>query len=82
VPGRTFALRGRRLPREAISALPWVRAVEPFGAGLHVRCADDAPGGVALEAAARAGGAQDPSAEEISATLEDVFLAVAGRVAA
>lgn len=40
------------------------------------------PGGVALEAAARAGGAQDPSAEEISATLEDVFLAVAGRVAA
>ena len=79
VPGRTFALRGRRLPHAALAALPYVRAVEGFGAGLHVRCDDDAPGAVALVEAARAAGAEEPFAEEIAATLEDVFLAVAGR---
>ena len=79
VPGRTFALRGRRLPREALAALPWVRAIEPFGAGLHVRSTDDGPGGAALVAAALAAGAVEPVVEEIAPTLEDVFLAVAGR---
>ncbi len=82
VPGRTFALRGRRLPEAALAALPYVRAVEPFGAGLHVRCADDAPGAEALARVAREAGADQPSAEEIAPTLEDVFLAVAGRKAA
>ncbi len=82
VPGRTFALRGRRLPIAALAALPWVRAVEPFGAGLHVRCQDDAPGAGALVSAALEAGADQPRAEEIAPTLEDVFLAVAGRKAA
>ena len=79
VPGRTFALRGRKLPQAALAALPYVRAVEPFGAGLHVRCADDAPGTEALVDAARAAGAEQPLGEEIAPSLEDVFLAVAGR---
>lgn len=79
VPGRTFALRGRRLPQAALAELPWVRAVEPFGAGLHVRCVDDAPGAEALARAALEAGAEQPVAEEIAPTLEDVFLEVAGR---
>ncbi|MFO0587827.1 MAG: ABC transporter ATP-binding protein [Polyangiaceae bacterium] len=82
VPGRTFALRGRKLPIEALEKLPWVRAVEPFGAGLHVRCADDAPGAQAIADAATNAGAELARAEEIAPTLEDVFLAVAGRKAA
>ncbi|MCC6524950.1 MAG: ABC transporter ATP-binding protein [Polyangiaceae bacterium] len=81
VPGRTFALRGRRLPRAALAALPYVRSIEPFGAGLHVRCADDAPGTEALVQAALAAGAEQPVGEEIAPTLEDVVLAVAGRKA-
>ncbi len=79
VPGRTFALRGRRLAQEPLRALPFVRAVEPFGAGLHVRCAEDAPGVDALLDVVRAHGAEQPLGEEIAPTLEDVFLAVAGR---
>ena len=79
VPGRTFALRGRRLPRAALEALPWVRAVTPFGAGLHVRCDADAPGTGAIVQAALDAGADAPHVEEIAPTLEDVFLAVAGR---
>ena len=82
VPGRTFALRGRNLPIDALAALPWVRAVEPFGAGLHVRCDDDAPGAEAIVRAAAEAGADAARAEEIAPTLEDVFLAVAGRKAA
>ncbi len=82
VPGRTFALRGRQLPIAALSALPGVRAVEPFGAGLHVRCGDEGPAAEAIVSAALAGGAIEPRAEEIAPTLEDVFLAVAGRKAA
>jgi len=82
VPGRTFALRGRRLPIEALQAVPWVRAVEPFGAGLHVRCQEEMPGAEAIVAIASGAGAVEPRAEEIAPTLEDVFLAVAGRKAA
>jgi ABC-2 type transport system ATP-binding protein len=81
VPGRTFALRGRKLPIDALAALPWVRAVEPFGAGLHVRCDDEMPGADAIVEVARGAGAEQPHAEEIAPTLEDVFLAVAGRKA-
>ena len=82
VPGRTFALRGRKLPIEALASIPWVRAVEPFGAGLHVRCADEMPGAQAIADAATSAGAELARAEEIAPTLEDVFLAVAGRKAA
>ena len=78
VPGRLLAVRGVKLPREAIASLPGVSDVEPFGAGLHVR--GDA-GALTPDSLRRALATLAPGAavEEIAPTLEDVFLAVARR---
>jgi ABC-2 type transport system ATP-binding protein len=80
VPERVVVVHGQGLgvAAPALRALPGVKAVEPFGAALHVRvdpAALDAPAVAA--ALARAGG-RDVRAEEAQPSLEDVFLAVVG----
>jgi ABC-2 type transport system ATP-binding protein len=81
VPGRVFAARGRGLlaAARALSGRRGVLAAEPFGAGLHVRVAEDGPGADDVAAALREGGGSDVAVEEGEATLEDVFLAVVSR---
>jgi ABC-2 type transport system ATP-binding protein len=85
VPERVVVARGRGLgaAAAALRAAPGVKAVEPFGAALHVRVAPgtaDPAGRVA--AALAAAGARDVRAEEAQPSLEDVFLAVVGAPAA
>ena len=77
VPGRLWAVRGAGLSQPALAALPGVRDVEPFGAGLHVRGEGAGLDAAALESALLAAGASQVLVEEIAPTLEDVFLAVA-----
>jgi ABC-2 type transport system ATP-binding protein len=79
VPGRLLAVRGAGLRREALSEVPGVRDVEPFGAGLHVRGEAAALDGAAVARALERAGGAGVSVEEIAPTLEDVFLAVARR---
>jgi len=75
VPGRILRVRGlERAAARALSGVDGVLAVEPFGAGHHVRLGPDAP----LPAALRAEGL---GIEEVEAGLEDVFLAVVGAAA-
>jgi ABC-2 type transport system ATP-binding protein len=80
VPDRVLVVRGRNLD-QAVAGLreqPGVRAAEPFGAALHLRVDPacwDAP---AVRAALERGGAAAVAVEESEASLEDVFLAVAG----
>jgi ABC-2 type transport system ATP-binding protein len=84
VPGRVVVVRGRGLlaAAGALRGRSGVLAVEPFGAGLHVRVSPGtwAPEGVA--AALRQAGAAGVEVEDGEATLEDVFLAVVGGRAA
>jgi len=81
VPGRVLAVRGRGL----LAALPALRgregvlAVEPFGAGLHVRVEPGAWDSAGVAGALRSAGAAEVEVEEGEATLEDVFLAVVGQ---
>lgn len=81
VPDRVLHARGRKLAAAgaALAGRPGVRAVEPFGSGLHLRVAPEAWSAEAVRAALLQAGAEDPEVEESEATLEDVFLAVAGR---
>lgn len=80
VPERMFAVRGRRLAEgaRAIAAEPGVRAVEPFGAGLHLRV-DEAWDAARLREFLVARGGADVRVERTEPSLEDVFLAVVGR---
>jgi ABC-2 type transport system ATP-binding protein len=78
VPGRVFLVRGTGLDEKAIGAVPGVWAIEPFGAGLHVRGDPAVLDDASLRAASAA---TDVTVEEIAPTLEDVFLALAGRAA-
>jgi len=84
VPGRVVVARGRNLLGAArgLAGQPGVLAVEPFGAGLHIRVAAGAWSPPAVAAALRAAGAAEVEAEEGEATLEDVFLAVVGAAGA
>jgi ABC-2 type transport system ATP-binding protein len=84
VPGRVFLARGRGLLRaaEALRGREGVLAVEPFGAGLHVRVDAGGWSAQALSDALSAAGGAEVQVEEGEATLEDVFLAVVGRAAA
>jgi ABC-2 type transport system ATP-binding protein len=81
VPDRVLLVRGRNLvsATAAFREAPGVRAVEPFGAGLHVRVDPAAwtPRAVGEMLAARGG--EGISVEESEPSLEDVFLAVVGR---
>ncbi len=81
VPGRVLLARGRGLAAAgtALAARPGVRAVEPFGSGLHLRVEPEAWTPEAVRSALRMAGAEDAEVEETEATLEDVFLAVASR---
>ncbi len=81
VPDRVLLVRGRQLGAAgaALAGRAGVRAVEPFGSGLHVRVAPEAWTAGAVREALAAAGAREPEVEETEATLEDVFLAVAGR---
>ncbi len=81
VPERVLLARGRGVSAAgaALAARPGVRAVEPFGSGLHLRVEPAAWSAEAVRSALRAAGAEDAEVEETEATLEDVFLAVASR---
>jgi ABC-2 type transport system ATP-binding protein len=79
VPGRLYAARGQGLSPAAVRALPGVREVEPFGAGLHVRAEGGSADEHAITAALIAAGGGGVHVEAIPPTLEDVFLAVARR---
>ncbi len=81
VPDRVLLLRGRAMVTAAadLRGRPGVRAVEPFGAGLHVRVDPTAWTADAVRAAAEAAGGLEVSVEEAEPSLEDVFLAVVGR---
>jgi len=62
----------------AISRLPGVRTIEPFGSAWHVRVGVDASAQqVALSMLAL--GVPSGDIESVSPTLEDVFLEVVGR---
>ena len=83
VPGRVMLVRGRGLARAGarLRDLPGVLAVEPFGAGLHVRLASGWQDLAQLLQALEAAGASELEVEEGEASLEDVFLAVVGQTA-
>jgi ABC-2 type transport system ATP-binding protein len=81
VPERVLVARGRDLARAAgaLAALPGVRDVSPFGAGLHVRVEAGREAEREVAAALLGGGARDVEVEAAEPSLEDVFLAVVGR---
>jgi ABC-2 type transport system ATP-binding protein len=81
VPDRLFVVRGPELTRaaEQLRSRPGVRAVEPFGAGLHVRTEPGVWDAVRLEEVLRHGGAPLAQVENSEPSLEDVFLAVVRR---
>ena len=81
VPDRLFVVRGPelRVAAERLRAQPGVRAVEPFGAGLHVRTEPGAWDTVRLEETLRRSGAPLAQVEDSEPSLEDVFLAVVRR---
>ncbi len=83
VPGLLLVARGQELPvaARALRGREGIRSVEPFGAGLHLRVDPERwTEGAAAEALAAAG-AREVSIERAEPSLEDVFLAVAGREA-
>jgi len=81
VPDRVLNVHGRNLATgaAALRGLPGVRAVEPFGAGLHVRVDPAAWTAAAVRESLVAAGGESVSVEESEPSLEDVFLAVVGR---
>jgi ABC-2 type transport system ATP-binding protein len=80
VPEQVLVAHGRGLlaAGEALSGLPGVVAVEPFGAGLHLRVKPGSWEPASVEAALRQAGAAEVAVEPGEATLEDVFLAASG----
>jgi ABC-2 type transport system ATP-binding protein len=83
VPEKIFAARGARLPQAmgSVKGAPGVRAVEPFGAGLHVRVEPGTLSASDVQKLLVEGGAVDAQVEPVEPSLEDVFLAVVGRSA-
>ncbi len=84
VPGDMFAVRGAGLDAgvEALRGAVGVLALQPFGAGWHVRAEVGALSLDAVRSAFEAHGARDLSVDAAEATLEDVFLAAVERGAA
>lgn len=78
VPDRLFVVRGRQLGSAAahVRAQAGIRAIEPFGAGLHVRSEPGSWDAMRLEEALRRAGAPDAEVQDAEPSLEDVFLAV------
>jgi drug efflux transport system ATP-binding protein len=84
VPDLVLVARGRGLSgaAAALRARPGVRAVAPFGAGLHLRVDPARLGEREVAEALLAAGASEVKVERSEPTLEDVFLAVVDRGAA
>jgi ABC-2 type transport system ATP-binding protein len=81
VPDRVLNVHGRAMTTgaAALRGRPGVRAVEPFGSGLHVRVDPAAWTAASVREALVAAGGESVSVEETDPSLEDVFLAVVGR---
>ncbi len=81
VPDRVLVARGRGLAEAGprLGGAPGVRAVAPFGAGLHLRVDPERFDAARVAAALREAGAEAVEVEEAAPTLEDVFLAVVDR---
>jgi ABC-2 type transport system ATP-binding protein len=81
VPGRVLVARGRGLAAAGarLAGAPGIRAVAPFGAGLHVRVDPAGLDVAGVVAALRQAGAEAVEVEEAAPSLEDVFLAVVDR---
>jgi ABC-2 type transport system ATP-binding protein len=77
VPGRMLEVHGvaARALAGAVEGLA-IRDVQPFGAAVHVRVADDGPRPDDLQRALRQHGFEQASVSETDVTLEDVFLRV------
>ena len=80
VPEQVLVAHGKGLASagEALAGREGVVAVEPFGAGLHLRVKPGAWEPAALATALRQAGAAEVVVEPGEATLEDVFLAASG----
>lgn len=78
VPGTMLAIEGDGVHRgiSALSKLPHVIAVEPFGAGLHMRIEGERVDRAAIRAALAPSGAEVQRIQLIEPTLEDVFLEI------
>ncbi len=81
VPGLVLVARGRDLARAAPALLgrEGIRAVTPFGAGLHIMVDPGRWTGEAVERALAGAGASGVRVESAEPSLEDVFLAVVDR---
>jgi ABC-2 type transport system ATP-binding protein len=81
VPDRVVHATGRDLLAAAalLRGRPGIGAVEPFGAGLHLRVTAAAWNAAAVAEALRAAGAAEVDVQEAEPSLEDVFLAVVAR---
>jgi ABC-2 type transport system ATP-binding protein len=81
VPGRVLVARGKGLAAGAarLRELAGVRAVAPFGAGLHVRVDPAGLGAADVERILAGAGGEELHVEETEPSLEDVFLAVVDR---
>jgi ABC-2 type transport system ATP-binding protein len=77
VQGRMFEVHGASAAdvQYALKSLP-ILDIEPFGAGLHVRVADNGPTEIELQAILEAAGFNGVNAAPTEVTLEDVFLRV------
>jgi ABC-2 type transport system ATP-binding protein len=81
VPDLVLVVQGRALAEatHALRAREGVRAVAPFGAGLHVRVDPGRLGPADVARALEEAGAREVRVERAEPTLEDVFLAVVDR---
>ncbi len=81
VPEQVVVVRGRGLARaaSALDGRPGVRAVTPFGAGLHLRLEPGRFAPAELSSMLAEAGVTEPTIEASEPTLEDVFLEVVGR---
>ncbi len=80
VPDRVLVARGRGLLAAcaALRGRPGVAAIEPFGAGVHLRVKAELWDAASVREALASGGAAGAQVEEAEPSLEDVFLAVVG----
>jgi ABC-2 type transport system ATP-binding protein len=81
VPDRLFTLRGPGAPAaaKALADRPGIRAIEPFGAGYHLRAEPGSWDVERLAEALRRSGVAQAQVEATEPSLEDVFLAVVKR---
>jgi ABC-2 type transport system ATP-binding protein len=76
VPGRMLEVRGAQ--GNDVRQVAGVLGVEPFGAALHVRVAEDGPDAAAFQQALAQRGIPATGVASTDVTLEDVFLTVVG----